>query len=225
MSTLKEVLVSAAELQRQVPGTVLLGGTAVAVHADHRLSTDHDHVVGDLAERFDAVLSHLESLADWSTARVQPPKLIRGSLGGIETGIRQLRRSRPLEVESMVVDDHQLVVPTLEEMVRIKGWLALTRDQTRDYLDLAALADRIGVAKAGAVLARMDEYYSDLYPGEDRAASQMARQLADPQPRDRETTQRLGEYRNLDPRWNSWETISGVCGDVALAMLEAEPES
>ncbi|MGH3435561.1 MAG: hypothetical protein ACRDRN_03755 [Sciscionella sp.] len=46
-----------------------------------------------------------------------------------------------------------LRVPSAEETLRIKGFLIVGRNQTRDYLDVAALADRYGVADAAAVLA------------------------------------------------------------------------
>lgn len=115
------------------------------LHAHHRQSLDHGHVVADLSERFDTILENLEALGDWSTARVQPGKIILGELGGIETGVRQLLRSRPLETTEIEVRGKRLVAPTAEEILRIKAWLALTRNQTRDYLDIAALADRIGL--------------------------------------------------------------------------------
>ena len=44
---------------------------------------------------------------------------ILGRLDGVMTGIRQLRRTRPLETE--VVSG--LRVPTLAEMARIRAWL------------------------------------------------------------------------------------------------------
>ena len=69
---------------------VLVGGTASAIHAEHRFSRDADHVLTDLRSRFDDVLKELESVAGWKTARVQRPVQILGSLDGIETGIRQL---------------------------------------------------------------------------------------------------------------------------------------
>ncbi|MFT3852599.1 MAG: hypothetical protein QM733_07675 [Ilumatobacteraceae bacterium] len=97
LPALDDVLERAAELQRIVPGAVLVGGAAAALHAGHRLSFADDHVVADLAQRFDTVLEHLESLGEWSTARVAARKLILGELGGIETGVRQMIRSRPLE--------------------------------------------------------------------------------------------------------------------------------
>jgi hypothetical protein len=148
--SLEDVLEKAAQLQELVPGAVLVGGSAAALHAHHRQSFDHDHVVVDLAERFDTTLQNLEALGDWSMTRAQPGKIILGELGGIETGVRQLLRSRPLETTDIEVRGKRLVVPTAAEILRIKAWLALSRNQTRDYLDIAALADRIGLDEATA---------------------------------------------------------------------------
>ena len=41
----EHVLSSAARLQRIVPDAVLVGGTASAIHAEHRFSRDADHVL------------------------------------------------------------------------------------------------------------------------------------------------------------------------------------
>ena len=71
------------------------------------------------AKRFDEVLTTLEAVAGWQTERIQRPFLILGQLDGILTGIRQLRRTRPLETELI----GGLRVPTLAEMARIKAWL------------------------------------------------------------------------------------------------------
>jgi hypothetical protein len=40
----EQVLSSAARLQTILPEAVLVGGTASAIYAEHRLSTDADHV-------------------------------------------------------------------------------------------------------------------------------------------------------------------------------------
>lgn len=214
------ILESAARLQKIVPEAVLVGGSAAALHAGHRISLDHDHVVPDLADRFEAILENLEAIGDWSTAKAQPGRIVLGSLGGIESGIRQLRRARPLEVEMVSINDEPLRVPTQTETLRIKAWLALTRNQTRDYLDIAALSDRIGIAEAAQVLVEIDEYYADLYEGDGRVATQLVRQLADPRPRDAKVTTELAQYRQLDPRWHDWESVVAVCRELAASMVE-----
>jgi len=218
-SPLADVLEKAAQLQALVPGAVLVGGSAAARHAHHRESLDNDHVVADLAARFDSILESLEALGDWSTARAQPGKIILGELGGIETGVRQLLRSRPLETTEIEVQGGRLVVPTAAEILRIKAWLAVSRNQTRDYLDVAALADRVGLDEAAAVLRGIDDYYADVNGRPEAVATQLVRQLADPRPRDAEVTTQLASYRALDERWHEWSTVRAVLADVAERMV------
>lgn len=217
--SLEEVLQKAAELQEVVPGAVLVGGSAAALHAHHRKSLDHDHVLADLAERFDAILENLEALGGWSMSRAQAGKIILGELGGIETGLRQLLRSRPLETTRMDVGGKPLVVPTADETLRIKAWLALSRNQTRDYLDIAALADRIGLDRAAAVLCDMDDYYADLNRRPEAVVTQLVRQLADPRPRDGEVTKQLSHYKSLDPRWHDWSRVKALLANLAETIV------
>lgn len=218
---LADVLESAAHLQELVPDAVLVGGSAAAFYAGHRDSFDHDHVLADLAARFDAVLEAVESQDGWVTNRVAYGKIILGELGGIETGIRQLIRRTPLEVARVELPSgHTLTVPTAEETLRVKAFLAVRRNQTRDYLDVAAIADRFGVAASGSVLARIDEFYADQHGAGDGVASQVARQLADPRPADVPTTRELHRYKNLLPRWHDWDEVVRTCRSVAAAMLE-----
>lgn len=219
---LDAVLASAARLQQVVPGAVLVGGTASAFYARHRLSQDHDHVLVDLVGRFDEVLSNLESLNEWSTARVQPGKIVLGSLGGIETGVRQLIRARPLEVERVTIDGASLVVPTEAEILRIKAWLALRRNQTRDYLDIAAIADHLGVDNAAEVLVGIDGYYADDIT-KNSIAQQVIRQLADPRPTDKSTVRELPSYKGLHPRWHDWRAVRSVLSEVSDGMIERLP--
>ncbi|MEO6060808.1 MAG: hypothetical protein ABIQ99_02590, partial [Thermoflexales bacterium] len=200
------VLRAAARLQRIVPDAVLVGGTAAAEFAHHRVSFDDDHVVADLRDRFDVVLGDLEDTEGWITARVKRPVLILGSLDGVETGVRNLIRQVPLEVEVHETVHGPIRVPTLHEMIRIKAWLVLVRNATRDYLDLAALADRVG-PEAADVLLGIDAYYADQQgSGGERVALQLARQLAEPRPYDLSEVD-LQHYRRLQPRWRNWTTV------------------
>lgn len=217
------VLESASRLQQLVPDTVLVGGSAAALYAGHRDSYDHDHVVADLRDRFDVVLEALESEGDWVTNRVVPGKLILGQLGDIEAGVRQMTRTRRLETTQVTLPSgRKLTVPTAAEALRIKGFLIVRRNQTRDYLDVAALADRYGLDEAAGVLARIDDYYADQH-GEGRGvAAQLARQLADPRPKDSSVTRQLAEYRQLASRWTDWGEVRSVCRELAAEMLEAE---
>jgi len=214
-----DVLRAAARLQRIVPDAVLVGGAAAAEFAHHRVSLDDDHVVADLRDRFDTVLGDLEATDGWITARVKRPVLILGSLDGVETGIRNLIRRVPLQVEVHATTHGPIRVPTLQEITRIKGWLVLVRNATRDYLDLVALADRVGTA-AVDVLLSIDAYYADQQgPDGARVATQLARQLAEPQPYDLSEVD-LQHYRRLEPRWRDWTTVADACRTLSVAMLD-----
>ena len=127
------VFESASRLQDLVPDAVLVGGSAAALYAGHRDSYDHDHVLTDLRDRFEMVLEALESEGDWVTNRIRPGKLILGRLGDIESGVRQLIRKRPLEVARLQLPSGRpLQVPTFAETLRVKGFLVVRRNQTRD---------------------------------------------------------------------------------------------
>lgn len=211
---------SAAHLQRLVPDAVMVGGAAAILYADHRESRDHDHVVADLADRFEMVLEAVEGDEGWATNRVTPGKVILGNLDGIEAGVRQMIRKVPLEVAKVSVPSGgEVTVPTVEETLRIKAYLAVRRNQTRDYLDLAALADRLGVEKAAGVLDSIDEYYADQAGDGDGVASQLVRQLSDPKPADASVIDQLGSYRRLRKRWSEWGEVTGVLGEVAAGMV------
>jgi len=219
--TMEAVLEAAARLQELVPDAVLVGGTAAAHHAGHRVSLDDDHVVSDLLSRFDGILQALEATEGWVTARVKRPVLILGRLDGVETGVRNLVRRRPLEVQEVAVGRRTLRVPTLEEITRIKAWLCLVRNATRDYLDFAALADRLGAELAAGVVSDMDAFYEDQRgAGGRRVATQVAKQLAEPRPGDL-TEVDLPSYRDLERRWHDWGAVAHVCKRVSVRVLEA----
>ena len=215
------LLESAAHLQRLVPGAVLVGGSAAILYADHRESRDHDHVVSDLADRFEMVLEAVEEDEGWATNRVTPGKVILGNLDGIEAGVRQMIRKTPLEVTAVSVPSGgEVTVPTVEETLRIKAFLIVRRNQTRDYLDLAALSDQVGVERAAEVLSGIDGYYADQNDSDEGIASQLVRQLSDPQPADSAVIDQLPSYRRLRKRWSDWDAVTEVLGAVAAGMAE-----
>ena len=213
----EQLLSAAAHLQEILPDATLVGGTAVAIFAQHRLSHDADHVLPDLRHRFDEVLAELEAVAGWRTARVKRPVLILGSLDGIETGVRQLIREQPLDTQEVAIGDMRLVVPTEEELLRIKGVLILRRNATRDYLDFAALAERIGPARVKEALTPLDHLYPQA-SGES-ALQQLQVQLANAMPYDLESTD-LTEYRRLHQEWHDWNRVKEICAAISLDLFK-----
>ena len=215
-----DVLAAAERLQQLVPDTVLVGGTAASLYASHRISFDDDPVVRDLRDRFTEVLDCLEASEGWVTARVRPGRVILGSFDGIETGVLQLRRTRPLEVTELQVKGHRLRVPTADEMLRVKSWMIVYRNATRDFVDVAALASRFGLASSGRVLSAMDEYYADQHEAGRGVTSQLVRMLAEPRPYDLDRVD-LASYRELEPRWRQWSQVEQTCAELAVQVLTA----
>jgi hypothetical protein len=196
----ERLLAAERHLQHLVPGAILVGGTAAAIHARHRVSMDTDNVLNDLRDRFDEVLAALEAAAGWQTDRIQRPVLILGQLDGILTGIRQLRRTRPLETEEIA----GLRLPTLGEMARIKAWLLVTRHTVRDYLDTVVLLERLGENGAAAALRPFDDIYRQT--GAASPLAEVAERLATSAPSDSAAID-LKRYRALQPPWNDWQHV------------------
>ena len=210
----ERLLAAERHLQALVPGAVLVGGTAAALHAGHRRSNDGDHILTDLRERFDEVLAQLESAAGWTTERVRRPVLILGQLDGVLTGLRQLKRARPLETELR----EGLTVPTLAEMARIKLWLLATRDTVRDYLDAVVLLERLGPVQAEQALAGFDELYPQ--PTGASALAEAVERLAAGTPLDASAVD-LVTYKGLVAPWNEWRHVvaRGRAWSAVLAPL------
>jgi len=209
------LLSSAAHLQRIVPNAVLVGGTAAASFAHHRVSMDHDHTLTDLRARFDEVLATLESVAGWKTARVRRPVLILGSLDGIETGVRQLIRETPLETEVVEVEGEKLTLPTRAEMLRIKAVLIVKRNATRDYLDFVAMSELIGQDATVSALESFDRLYPQ--PNGQSARQQLQVQLANPLPYDLDETN-LAEYKRLKLEYQDWTVVVAKCRRIANTL-------
>lgn len=202
-------------IQTHFPECVLVGGTAAALHAHHRVSFDVDSVMTDLRQRFPEVVANLEKLAGWKTRRLRPPVLILGHFEGIDVGIRQLIRQAPLET----VEVNGITVPTTAEMLRIKGWLVVTRNALRDYLDYCALAHHISDGFQTA-MSTMDDYYPQ--PKDcDATSQQLAKQLAEPLPFDFDPTQDdLTAWRGLKPPWTDWEYDRTYCRTLAGRLMD-----
>lgn len=131
------------------------------------------------------------------------------------------RRTRPLEVEVVALgEDGEVTVPTLAEILRVKAYLVVQRNQVRDYLDVVALAERTGPGEAVGVLASIDGYYVDRSGGPDSVLTALIQRLAEPSPRDRAVTGQLSAYKGLDSRWHEWKAVTEACGELAVALLD-----
>ena len=219
--TLKEVLASAARLQEVVPDAVLVGGSAAALHAGHRDSFDHHHVLTDLVERYETVLEAVEATEGWATSvrASKPPFTIMGSLWGVEAGLRQMRRTRPLETCRVDMGEGAVVVaPTAPEALRVKAFLVVQRNVVRDYLDVVALAEHLGLDTAVEVLSGIDAYYQDRSGEEGSVLTSLVIALADPAPRDVDVIGELPRYKGIAARYQDWADVVGICRSLALRL-------
>ena len=206
-------------LQAKVPSAILVGGTAAALHVGHRISFDHDHALRDLSTRYDEAIVALESIVGWRTKRRVKGKLVLGEIDQIDAGLRNQRRSAPLETTTIKVPrSGELKIPTIEEMLRIKTFLVVERNATRDYLDVAALSHHLGLPKSVRALERMNELYAEFAgEGGDVLITAIVK-LSNPDPYDL-TDVDLTEYKGIIAPWNDWRAVEKQCLSVAVALL------
>jgi len=199
----------------------LVGGTASALYGAHRVSNDADFVVDDLRERYQELLSALDADDNWKLKRRSFGKIILGDFGGVETGLRQLRRSEPLETQTVSTEAGDIIVPTLMEMIRIKGFLILDRSDTRDYIDFAALSATAGVEATKDALRSLDACYRDVERrGEPRDTSPLMEldwRLTTPAPRDFDRNP-PDSYRGIQAPWDDWLVVADQCAGIARAI-------
>ncbi len=159
--------------------------------------------------RLDVALDALESAAD---------------LGDGALPVRRLALA-PIETTNVLLPTgDRLRIPTGAETLRLKGFLVIARNGTRDFREFADLVDTMDPRTAAVVLTDLDRYYC-LEPSarptaaaaraEPRwVATELVRRLADPRPGDADT-ERTGAGTDLD-----WENVRDRCLTVAVAMLE-----
>lgn len=166
----------------------------------------------------------MEATDGWATSvrASKPPFTIMGSLGGVQAGLRQMRRTRPLETcEVEVGTDAVVVAPTASEALRVKAFLVVQRNVVRDYVDVVALAEHLGMEAAVDVLSQIDAYYVDRSGEEGSVLTSLVVSLAEPNPRDSDVVDELPRYKGLTERYHRWGHVVGVCQTLALRLSGA----
>jgi hypothetical protein len=215
----ERLLADAAFLQTKIPGAVLVGGTAAALHAHHRISLGHDHIVKDLDVHYDKAIAALESIVGWRMKRRIRGKLVLGEINRIDAGLRNQKRSAPLETITIEIPGRRkLKVPTVEEMLRIKSYLVVERNATRDYLDTAALSHHLGLPKSARALERMNDLYAEFAGEGGDMLTTVVVKLSNPDPYDL-TEIDLSEYKGIVAPWSDWHAVESQCRSLALALL------
>ncbi len=213
---LHEVIKAGVKANREVSGSVAVGGSVCALFAQHRLSIDIDFVLTDLNQRFQEVRDHLFEIAGWQEARFRVPVLILGSLDGIAVGYRQLRRAMPLETQEIQTPEGVLIVPTLEELLRIKAFLAYERDYTRDFVDFAELSCLLPDEEVVNILNGLDERFR--WEKQPSMIMEVTKALLRCEPHDN-ATHGFSTLRLLHPKFDSWEQVRVRCQELGDRLL------
>ena len=212
----QRVLAEGRALQARLAdlSTIAVGGTAAALHCGHRFSLDVDVVASQLEVRFEEVKAILAAWEGWRINRLNPPVLILGEHGGVELGVRQLRRSVPLQTTRI----SELLVPTAAEMLRVKAFLLTERRATRDYVDVAALAHHLGNEAALRALRLLNVVYGPRAP--QTWVSAFAEACED-DPLDLAEVP-LAAYKGLQAPFTDWSFVAGECRTLGRTVLKME---
>jgi len=108
-------------------------------------------------------------------------------------------------------------------MLRIKAYLTVERNATRDYLGVAALSRHLGLRKSVRALDRMNELYAEFAGEGGDMLSTVVVRFSNPEPHDL-TAVDLREYKGIVPPWNDWHAVAAQCRALAVALVEEPPE-
>lgn len=208
-----ESTLAAGVIAQSLIGGIAVGGTASAIYAGHRLSTDTDNLLMDLRDHFDEALDKLSESPEWKTARLRRPVLILGSIRNCEVGFRQSQRSVPIETVRVETQYGDLEIPTLDEMIGMKAYLLYQRNVVRDFLDFAALTECTNEEEVLASLMKLDGRYGELQTNSVRL--EVSRTLIKPDPVDLEGND-LSQYKALAPKWHDWSRTESICKKFGL---------
>ena len=158
---------------------------------------------------------------DWETLLAHAA-MLQTKLPG---AVLDQRRTAPLETTTVSLrDGRRLELPTVEEMLRIKSFLVVERNATRDYLDVAALSHHLGLRASARALGRMNALYAEFAGEGGDMLSTVVVKLSNPDPYDL-TELDLSEYRGTTAPWNDWRAVESQCRALAIALLEEPAEN
>ncbi len=210
---LVEVVKAGVRANREVKGSIALGGTICSLFAHHRESTDIDFVLSDLSQRFDEIREHLFQVAEWREKRVSIPLTILGTLDGIRIGYRQLRRLEPIETQVVETPWGTLVVPTLEELLRTKAFLCYNRNYTRDFVDFAELSCLFDIETVVVVLSDLDKKFR--WEKQPTIVLEVIKTLLLSVPHDlNDEIHGFNQLRFTDPKLRSWDEVAARCKEI-----------
>jgi RND superfamily putative drug exporter len=234
---LRVVVKSAARLRHLVPDTISVTDP-LALHGCPRgsVATTRLPVAAGAVPAGNTASMAKKLVGGWSGARsqaravrpVHPVTMWRGRLSIALDALAQaeeiqhamtarpaLARCSPLETTTVQLPTgDRLQIPTGAETLRLKGYLIMSRNDRRDYVEFAALADALEPETAAVALVGIDKYYAGQPAGPQWIATQLVCRLADPRPTD------AADGDGSPGAITDWEGVRQQCLSVAVAMLE-----
>lgn len=211
----------------QIPHQVNIGEDSVAITVGANGSNGHPRGQSGAKKLVDNLASRngIGRAMPWGDRPVHPVTLWRGRLSvaidALEAGARtsdrpHYARRSPVETTHVQLPTgDRLQVPTGAETLRLKGYLIMCRNSSRDFAEFADMVDTLEPETAAVVLAGMDRYYCCQPPRPQCIASELVRQLADPNPSDLPADDLSEPDAKAD-----WDEVRQRCLSVAVAMLE-----
>jgi RND superfamily putative drug exporter len=231
-SDVRKVVKSAAKLKSLAPDAITVAdplafcGCSRMEQLDHRRNGDHPGSRHSSNGRHAGALRNGNGRRQmpWAGRGVHPVTVWRGRLSvaldalEVDTHRAMTAVERRIPVETTNVQlptGDRLQIPTGAETLRLKGYLLMCRNSSRDYAEFAELVASMDIQTAASVLAGMDEYYRGRQRRNQWVATQLLRRLADPRPSDDDEDPSAA----LDPDVD-WSEVRQRCLSVAVAMLE-----
>jgi len=234
---LRVVIKSAARLKRLVPDAISVTDPLAFTGCGGRDNGGEESTTrrtslagttvaanGSTAKKFVGGLPYRNGTGRATTRPVHPVTVWRGRLSVALDALEAqadavdptFERRSPVETTNVQLPTgDRLQIPTGAETLRLKGYLIMCRNSSRDYAEFAELVDTMEPETAAVVLAGMDRYYCCQQPRRHWVASQLVRRLADPHPSD------IDDEHLSDPGARAeWEEVRQRCLSVAVAMLE-----
>ena len=109
-----------------------------------------------------------------------------------------------------------MIVPTLEELLRIKAFLAYERDYTRDLVDFAELSCLLPDEEVVNILNGLDERFR--WEKQPTMIMEMTKALLRCEPHDN-ATHGFSTLRLLQPKYDSWDQVVARCQEVGERLL------
>ena len=108
-----------------------------------------------------------------------------------------------------------LIIPTLEERLRVKAFITYERSYTRDFVDFAELSCLLEPQQVMETLSTLDEKFQ--WEKQPSMILEITKALLRPAPHDRET-HGFETLRLLHPKLKTWDEVAAQCHEIGRRL-------